>query len=278
MEQIDRQRILIVDDVELNRRMLAVALQEKYEILEAGNGKRALEILNEEKGKVSLILLDLVMPIMDGFRLLKYLQNDIRFCEIPVVLITAEASQENIMEGFRMGVKDVIAKPFASSVVCRRVEHLIQLADQRKHAPKGPASGTGVQSLPKKMALIVDDVALNRKMLLAILEENYQILEAQDGQEALDLSAKYAQEIAVVLLDIIMPVMDGVVFMKELHRRGLLAHVPVIAVTSEETQSKMEEMKECGISEVIHKPFHFDIIKNRVDYLVELAAHQRNQG
>lgn len=112
-------------------------------------------------------------------------------------------------------------------------------------------------------------------MLSLILKENYFILEAQNGVEALNILKKDHNNIALIMLDIVMPVMDGVEMMTMARREGLLNRVPVIAITSEESSVKMKRIRDLGICEIIHKPFDPTVVMNRVNNMSELFVTQR---
>lgn len=261
-----KKNILIVDDLELNREILSLILKDNYNTIEAENGLAAKNILIRENGNISLILLDILMPVMGGFEFLEEIQTDDRFKDIPIIFVTAETYEGNIQRAIQYGVRDVIAKPFDPYFVCKRVNHLIQLTRNRETAPI-----VKPQASQRLTALIVDDMDLNRTILRAALDSTYDILEAVHGREALLLLERHRDKIGVILLDIVMPIMDGIETMKEIHKRNLLDDIPVLAITAEESRSKIDEVKELGICEVIHKPFNPDIVKNRVDYLVELS-------
>lgn len=264
MESTVKKTILIIDDMELNRGVLAISLNEKYNTIEAENGLEAMNILLERGNEISLMLLDILMPVMDGFEFLGQVQEDERFKNIPVILVTSETYEDNVLRGLKEGVRDVIAKPFDPYLLCKRVDNLIQLTEKREETVKNKPEN-------RTTALIVDDQCLNRMIIRAALDETYDILEAPHGRDALFLLETHKNEIGVVLLDIIMPIMDGIETMKEMRRRNLLGNMPVLAITAEESSKKIAQIQELGISEVIHKPFNPVIVKNRVDYLVELS-------
>lgn len=123
----EKKTILIVDDVVVNRKILDVILRDEYRILEAANGKEALDIFRKEQGKISLIMLDIVMPVMDGFRFLEKIQRDLQLqnVAIPIIFVTTEANKENIVKGLKSGVSDIIVKPFDPQIVCSRVGRLL---------------------------------------------------------------------------------------------------------------------------------------------------------
>ena len=124
--------ILIVDDVELNRAILSELFQKEYSILEAENGAEALELLEQNGGRIKVMLLDLVMPEMDGFQVLSQLRNSRWFQQIPIVLITAENSESTALKGYTSGVSDIINKPFNPEIVHRRVENIIELYNHKR--------------------------------------------------------------------------------------------------------------------------------------------------
>ena len=123
-----RRSILIVDDDYIAREMLGKMLNDQYEISYAENGVIALEIIRRDKLKLSLVILDLHMPEMDGYSLLKLLRSDNELRRIPVIVLTSEKGAE--VESLKLGAADFIAKPFdMPEVICARVSHSIELAE-----------------------------------------------------------------------------------------------------------------------------------------------------
>ncbi len=123
----ERNIVLIADDVEMNRAMLAEAFQKDYQIIEAENGKVALEQLDIYRDQIAAILLDIVMPVMNGFDVLDKMLEQELLGTIPVFLITAENSEKVLIHGYEMGVADVINKPFSLELIYRRVSNVIEL-------------------------------------------------------------------------------------------------------------------------------------------------------
>ena len=116
-----RDKILIVDDVELNREILAVALGDLYPVLEASDGEEAIKVLAEHEEKIAVILLDLIMPKADGYTVLRYMRQENLLEHIPVIVISAESQMEAERECLSLGVSDFIRKPFDSAIVRSRV-------------------------------------------------------------------------------------------------------------------------------------------------------------
>lgn len=128
-----KQRILIVDDSEFNRAILTEILQEDYEIVEADSGEEALLKLDEYGLGISLVLLDIIMPGMDGFEVLKYMAEEHWLSDVPVIMISSEDSANYIRRAYEMGVSDYINRPFDANVVYQRVSNTIKLyAKQRR--------------------------------------------------------------------------------------------------------------------------------------------------
>lgn len=126
----DRQKILIVDDEEVNRAILECQFQDDYEILQASNGQDAIKQI-ENNDNLVLIMLDIVMPLLDGFGVLDYMQGRNLIEQIPVILITSETVR-NSETAYEYGIADVIHKPFYPDIVKRRAENIIELY-QNKH-------------------------------------------------------------------------------------------------------------------------------------------------
>lgn len=126
-----KQKILIVDDSEINRAMLKEILGEGYEYLEAENGLRAIEILRR-RTDIALVLLDLIMPEMDGFDVLRVMQCYAWQEEIPVIVISAAEDNRSVERAYDMGVADYIRRPFERVMVLRRVKNALMLYAKQK--------------------------------------------------------------------------------------------------------------------------------------------------
>lgn len=128
-----RQLILIVDDSELNRTLLSEMLKDDFRILEASNGRECLDALEQYGMGISLVLLDINMPVMDGFEVLVQMNRNHWIEDIPVVMISSDDTESNIKRAYDMGVSDYIRRPFDAQVVFRRVFNTIKLyAKQRR--------------------------------------------------------------------------------------------------------------------------------------------------
>lgn len=132
-EVIIKQKILIADDSEMNRELLAAILEEEYEIIQVNDGVQAVDCLQRHAEEISLLLLDIVMPHMDGFEVLSYMNKEHWIDSIPVVIISSENSPIYIKRGYDLGATDFIGKPFDANMVLRRSANAILLgAKQRR--------------------------------------------------------------------------------------------------------------------------------------------------
>ena len=132
-EVITKQKILIADDSEMNRELLAAILEEEYDIIQANDGVQAVDCFQRHAEEISLLLLDIVMPHMDGFEVLSYMNKEHWIDSIPVVIISSENSPIYIKRGYDLGATDFIEKPFDANMVLRRSANAILLgAKQRR--------------------------------------------------------------------------------------------------------------------------------------------------
>ena len=164
-----RQQILIVDDSEMNRAILAEILRKDYRILEAENGEECIRILEQYGTDISLVLLDLVMLKMDGFEVLSVMNRRQWIEDIPVIMISSEDSSQFIQKAYEYGASDYIARPFDARVVYQRVFNTIKLyAKQRR--------------LLNLVTAQVYEKERSNRIMLAILS---QIVEFRNGESGL---------------------------------------------------------------------------------------------
>ena len=126
-----RPLVLVVEDQEINRDVLGMILEDDYDVIEAENGKEGLELIRANADKLSIILLDLMMPVMDGFAVLEAMQSDPELHKIPVIVLTAEKEAE--LRALQLGAADFITKPFdLHEVILARIERIIELSEGRQ--------------------------------------------------------------------------------------------------------------------------------------------------
>ena len=129
----EKPQILIVDDSEMNRAILSEILCGDYRILEAADGEECLKKMQQHVGDIALVLLDLMMPKMNGFEVLDFMNRNHAIEDLPVIMISGEDSEASVRRAYEMGVSDYVARPFDARVVYRRVFNTIKLyAKQRR--------------------------------------------------------------------------------------------------------------------------------------------------
>ena len=129
----EKSKILLVDDSKMNRMMLTEILGDSYHILEAENGRECLEKLQAEAGNIALVLLDINMPVMDGFEVLKAMNRNHTIEDTPVIMISSDDSDAAIRKSYELGASDYVNRPFDARIVYRRVTNTIKLyAKQRR--------------------------------------------------------------------------------------------------------------------------------------------------
>lgn len=148
------QTVLVVDDQKINRAMLSKIFYNSYQVLEACNGKEALEIIETAGQKIDILLLDISMPILNGFDVMERLNATGRLEHLPVIFITAEDSVSMMRRAYDLGVTDVITKPFQPDIVHRRVENVLGLYTKKEFLEETVARQT--ESLRNQSLLLAD--------------------------------------------------------------------------------------------------------------------------
>lgn len=128
-QSVNKLKILIVDDSELNRELLASMLEDEYEIYQVENGKKAIDILEKSREEFKLVLLDMNMPVMDGYEALSIMKRRKWLDRLPVIVISAEIGGESVRKAYELGASDYFVRPFNESIVSRRVRNTITLYD-----------------------------------------------------------------------------------------------------------------------------------------------------
>ena len=175
--------ILIVDDCDMNREILREILSSDYSIMEACGGEEALSMIHQFGTGISLVLLDIVMPGMDGFEVLSYMNQDHTIEDIPVIMISSEDSEAFIRRAYEMGASDYVSRPFDAKVVYRRVTNNIKLyAKQRR--------------LIRMVTEQIREREENVSMLVGVLS---QIVEFRNGESGLHV--KHIRRFTECILD-----------------------------------------------------------------------------
>jgi len=224
-----RPPILVIDDDANARELLVRTLSlDGFRVIACASGRAGLELARETRPLA--ITVDVLMPQMDGWAVLRELKLDPETRDIPVIMVTM-TNDRNI--GYTLGATDFLTKPV-------RRNQLIELLDRY-------ATGSD-----KRLALVVDDKAENRDMLRRALEkEGWRVSEAENGQLALDEVT--SEPPSLILLDLLMPVMDGFEFVLELNRREQLGEIPIVVVTAKDITPEDRQRLQGGVVGLIER-------------------------
>ena len=182
----DKQKILIVDDSEMNRSILADMLGEEYEIMEAEDGNEGVAMLQQHGHEIALVLLDIVMPNLDGFGVLTAMNRYHWIEEIPVIMISAERGSSHVERAFELGVTDFISRPFDALLVHRRVVNTILLYTKQK----------------KLVSLVADQIYEKEHRSSLMIDILSNIVEFRNGESGLHV--RHVQILTEMLLNVLM--------------------------------------------------------------------------
>jgi CheY-like chemotaxis protein len=252
-----RKRLLVVEDNEAEQLSIEALLgHDDIEISQAGYGAEALQMMREQP--FDCAVLDLRLPDMSGFDVLEEMRDDVALCDLPVVVFTGkELSPE----------EDARLHTLARSVVVKGVESPERLLDEtslflhRVVANLPPEKQAMLERLHRgdddlvgKKVLVVDDDARNIFALSSVLERRgMQVLTAGTGNEAIAILAN-TPDVAIVLMDIMMPEMDGYQTMQTIRQQPALRRLPIVALTAKAMKGDREKCLEAGASDYLAKP------------------------
>lgn len=250
-----KQTILIVDDSEMNRDLLADILEDQYDLIEAENGVNAIEILAEQREAISLVLLDIMMPEMDGFGVLSHIYQNHWNESFAVIMISADDSPVNIKRAYDLGAFDYISRPFDAAIVQHRISNTMCLYVRQKH-------------LEQMVIEQFYENENNNKLMIAILSHIVEFRNGESGTHVL-----HVNQITELLL------------------KQLILHTDRYSLSKSDitlisTASSLHDIGKIAISEeVLNKPGRltdeeFEIIKTHAaigaDMLLSLPADQQS--
>ena len=250
-----KQTILIVDDSEMNRDLLVDILEDQYDLIEAENGVKAIEILAEQREAISLVLLDIMMPEMDGFGVLSHIYQNHWNESFAVIMISADDSPVNIKRAYDLGAFDYISRPFDAAIVQRRIANTMCLYVRQKH-------------LEQMVIEQFYENENNNKLMIAILSHIVEFRNGESGAHVL-----HVNQITELLL------------------KQLILHTDQYPLSQSDITlismaSSLHDIGKIAISEeVLNKPGHltdeeFEIIKTHAaigaDILLSLPADQQS--
>jgi CheY-like chemotaxis protein len=252
--------ILVVDDTDANREILMQRLVKiGYQVGAARNGVEALEVLALER--FDMVLLDMMMPELDGIGTLERLKSAPALRDIPVIMVTAVNDAETVLRCIKAGAEDYIVKPLNMPLVQTRIWRCLTKVVLRNHVA-GDAKAAG--DVTGARVLVIDDVAMNRDVLARRLAHYHcTVLSADSAASAWPLLER--EPIDIVLLDLMMPDVDGFEVLRRLKKDAVLTKIPVIILSADDNSASMARALELGASDYMVKPFHAPLLKSRIE-------------
>jgi len=303
---------LVVDDFDSMRKVTMNQLKQlgATRIFEAGNGAEALKML--AKHPVTMVLSDWNMPVMSGLELLLSIRANEKLFAMPFLMITAEAERDRVMMAVQSGVSELLVKPYTSGRFGERLEKALDWKP-RNNRPLDPATalaGTGAKvtvngepvsaqaatpvaaattstpaltPMPDRIKerptiLVVDDTPDNLHLLASLFKDEYRVKIAHNGEKALSICQSDTPP-DLVLLDIMMPGMDGFEVAQHLRGHPSSEHIPVIFVTAMTGEDARLKGMELGAVDFVTKPIDPGALKVRVkNFMRYVELHQQLQA
>ena len=287
-------RILVVDDVEANVRLLEAKLTlEYYEVLAAGDGSSALQVAHDERPDI--ILLDVMMPGMDGFETCRRLKADPVTRHIPVVLVTALDGREDKLKGLDAGADDFVTKPIDDVILFARVRSLLRLKsvmdELREREESGRRLGVDTDGAGRLRGsggriLIVDDNARQVQKMVDHLSGEHRPMVESDPAAAM-ITAR--GPIDLMIVNVSSADFDGLRFVAQTRSTEAARRIPILAVVDPADRGRLLKALELGVNDILLRPVdseelearartqikrkrYADFLKQKLDYSLEMAV------
>jgi two-component system, cell cycle response regulator len=255
-------KILTIDDSKTIRMIIAKAFRSfDCEVLNAANGVEGLAIAGKERPDI--IILDLTMPIMDGYETLTKLKSDPDLKAIPVVMLTAEAGRENVLRIAKQGVRDYVIKPFKEDLILERVARIIDLK------PKGVVQSKARRFDDPITMLVVDDKpAIPEQIRSGLRGTNWTIHGRAQSGEAVDFCGHNLPD--VILISLSLPENTGFTLFQMLRANTKTKATPIFALCVKTALEDQTRAQQLGMSGVITKPIDFEDLKSKISRALNL--------
>ena len=257
----NRKKIMLVDDNSSNRMQGRAILKDHYEVYPLSSAYKLFEVL--ELFLPDLILLDIKMPVIDGFQALKHLKNDERYAKIPVIFLTASNDKESVLKGSSLGVAGFVTKPFAGPELIGHIERCLNPAG----ANDTEDNSYGDSSSTKRIILAVDDAPDILRTIHSMLHVKYKVYTLPKP----DKLSKLLRDVTpnLFLIDYKMPTMSGFDLIAIIREFPEHIETPVIFMTSEGTFDNISMAVDLGACDFIAKPFEMDVLRSKIERHME---------
>jgi CheY-like chemotaxis protein len=284
---LHRLTLLVVDDLELMRAVTINQLRSMgcEKIKSARNGAEAWSLLQSQK--VDAVLADWNMPVMSGLDLLKSVRANPKLAQLPFLMITAEAERQRVQEVISAGVSGLLVKPYNAGTLKARLEKLFSSEPRAltpsapraamrpvTEAPAGDEGLTGAPMLAPTRILVVDDHPVSLKLLTHLFKDEYQVQSAVDGQSAL-AACRAEPPPDLVLMDVMMPDLDGFEVVRRMREDAATAQIPVIFVTGlTDDEARIKGMA-LGAVDFVSKTSDAKVLRARVRNFIKFIDMRR---
>ncbi|RJG38293.1 ATP-binding response regulator [Motilimonas pumila] len=280
--ELSKVNVLIVDDMDAIRKISTEQLKRfgVGNVIQAENGAKALHVLKSRP--IDMILSDWNMPTMTGIELLQEVRANSDWSHIPFIMITAEAERSKVAEAVRCGVTDLIIKPFTSATLQERVTAAARGEVRRRVNSIDQTASESTKSNINKVnrdekacILVVDDTPDNLTLMAGLLKHDYQLKLARSGEAALNICQSDSPP-DLVLLDIMMPGMNGFQVLEHLRQHPQSETIPVVFVTTLTELNHQTQGLRQGAVDYITKPVNPDLLKLRIKNFMQVIKLQKN--
>jgi len=258
-----RKKIIYVDDINYSLISLKNRLNEYYEIFPADSSLKMSEYL--ESIKPDLILLDINMPDIDGYQIIKSLKADERYAEIPVIFLTGVSDRESVVKGLSLGAIDYVFKPFATAELVETIEGILN--------PQKNNSSQETNNDRKPGVLVVDDISSMLRATQYTLHEKYKVYTLSKSKDVMDFLRNNKPDL--ILLDYVMPGLNGFDLIPMIQKLPEHKDTPIIMMTTEGTMEHVNEAITLGACDFIVKPFKPFELSNKVAKHIRVAKELR---
>jgi len=255
-----RKKIVYVDDMNYSLISFKKGLGKFYEIYLGESAVHLYKIL--ENITPDLIILDVNMPDVDGYEIIKELKASSQYSQIPVIFLTSNIDREDVVKGLSLGAADYVLKPFNADKIIESIEN--QLNPNKMKKNKITAKRSGNHSV-----LVVDDIASMLRTIHHALHDKYEVFLLSKSEVVIDFLHNNRPDL--ILMDYLMPVLNGFELIPQIRALPEYKEVPIIIVTTEGTFRNVSEAMTLGASDFIVKPFDPKELNYKVDRHLRLT-------
>jgi PleD family two-component response regulator len=250
-----RMKVFLVDDVEYSLVRTKQHLKDNFTVYSLDSSPKMFELL--KKVEPDVILMDINMPVIDGYEAIKLLKADEQYAEIPVIFLSANDDEESIIKGISLGAADYVSKPYSPQDLIDRITNCFY---SNKHQDELQID---IDKNVSKLSIIaVDDSPSMLRSIHFALNNHYKIHTLQRPEKLKDVIHKLNPDL--LLLDFNMPVVNGLELVKIVREFPEFKETPIIFLTSESSPIILTEAIKLGISDYIVKPFNPKKLREKI--------------